>query len=176
MPGSQGNNALTCPLIPPMRCGERYVFRRQETRLQDGYAARMRINRVGACCIRPFAGPAQRQQSANGAGDATVAVDARCRNQTVRAPRANDDRCATKRGSATTCTARCRGAEGRCRDHVAAGSGRKDRSPDQGKITAASPHPHPEERSVRSASRRIGRVLAMVRDARKGALPTMRPA
>jgi hypothetical protein len=29
---------------------------------------------------------------------------------------------------------------------------------------------------VRSASRRIGRVLAMVRDARKGALPTMRPA
>jgi hypothetical protein len=37
--------------------------------------------------------------------------------------------------------ARCRGAEGRRRAGVAAGSGRKDRGPDQGKITAASPNP-----------------------------------
>ena len=133
--GSQRNNAFTCRLIPPMRCGERYVFRRQETRLQDGYAARLRTNRVGACCIRPFSGPARSPQSANGAGDAAIAVDARCRNQTVRAPRANHHRRAAKRGSAATCTSRCRGAEGRCCDRIAAGSGRKDRSPDQGSIT-----------------------------------------
>ena len=59
-PGKPGrfprNNAFTCPLIPPTRV-ENHESGRQETHLQDGYAARMRINRIGACCIRPFVQP-----------------------------------------------------------------------------------------------------------------------
>src|SRR5260370_34686263 len=61
-----------------MVCGERYVSRRQETCLQEGYAARLRDGCGGAYCIWPLVGVAHSTQSANGAGDPTVSMLAAC--------------------------------------------------------------------------------------------------
>jgi hypothetical protein len=136
-PGFQGNNAFTGPLTSPMGWGERYVSRRQKTRVQDGFAGRLRDGRGGACRIRRVPGPAQRRNHADGAGHATVAVDTRRRNQTVGACRAGDDRRAAKPDSTRTRPSGCRRAEGRRHAGAAAGSSRKDRGTGQGKIASS---------------------------------------
>ena len=86
LPGSSGNNAPQRPLIRLVMGGERYVFGRQKTRVQEGFAACLRHGRGGAGAVRCFAGRACRSQSANGAGDATVAIDAGCGIQARRRP------------------------------------------------------------------------------------------
>jgi hypothetical protein len=134
--GSTGNNVFQRLLFSATTRGERYVSRRQETRLQDGYAARIGHGGGGACYIRCFGGPAQGRQSerTDGAGYPAVAIDTRCRNQTVGTRRAGDNRCAAEQHSARARASGCGGAESRRYASAAAGSGRKDRRPDPAKV------------------------------------------
>ena len=121
--------------------GEPNVSRRQQTRVPKGSAAGLRHGRGGLGDIRRFGGPAQGRpfERADGAGDATAAIDPGCGDKTFRAGRAGDDGRTSIRSFARVRASRRRGTKGRRHPGAAARSGGKDRGADQGTVILRTP-------------------------------------